>query len=260
MGRAWDDRVAEYVDSPLMRQRLRCGPTVRASIHGTLGVYRVELDTKRKRASCTCPSEIRPCKHVEALRQTLKDNPASFTDVDWLLANHLKGATREALVDAVRRMVLLHPPSLAVLGVKGFEDIDPWDEDVEDDEGFEADEEGSRDNRAVNSSAKESRVVRKQRIDELIAEATVDAYNESEQETGFLCMLDQNFETPVKARLAGKEVQVSVFDQDDAGIVAVVGRSGKRHRVHLLDLDFGKSPPPGHEWVEAYKVWRKGFA
>jgi len=53
------DRIAEYVDSPMMRQRVRIGRTACATIRGRYGVYktRITLTPARrcKEASCTCP-------------------------------------------------------------------------------------------------------------------------------------------------------------------------------------------------------------
>ncbi len=135
MAHTWDAHVAEYVDSPSMVHRIKVGSIVAARIHGTLGTYRVQVDTKPKKGGdCTCPSEIQPCKHVEALRQTWKKKPGSFADVDELLALALKGRTRADLVQMRRSMALASPSSLSALGAVGFDEVAPWDE--EDPEGY----------------------------------------------------------------------------------------------------------------------------
>lgn len=43
------------------------------------------------------------------------------------------------------------------------------------------------------------------RLDELIEEATVDRYNESEQLSGIFCMLEEHLETPFTTHLLGVE-------------------------------------------------------
>ena len=130
MARTWDARVAEYVDSPRMLHRIKVGPIVAARIHGSLGAYKVQINTRTKRGGdCTCPSEIQPCKHVEAVRQTWKKKPGSFADIDEILAKALKGKTRPHLVQMMRSMVMANPSSLSALGVAGFDEVDPWDED-----------------------------------------------------------------------------------------------------------------------------------
>jgi len=134
MGRDREERVAEYVDSPSMVHRLRAGSVVAARILGTLGVYKVRLDTRRKQGECTCPSEIQPCKHVEALRRTWKKRPGSFADLDELLDVALRSKSRADLVQLMREMALESPSSLTALGALGFREIAPWDE--EDPEGF----------------------------------------------------------------------------------------------------------------------------
>lgn len=128
----FDDRVNEYVNSPLMTQRLRYEKIVSARIEGNCGVYRTTVDVKAKKlmGECTCPSELWPCKHLHALLATWKKNPDSFFDFDgWLAA--LPNEPKETLVEAIRNMVLHSPTLLSVFGVPGFEAEadDEYDED-----------------------------------------------------------------------------------------------------------------------------------
>ena len=126
----FEERVQEYVDSPMMLQRMRHENCVSAQIRGNCGVYRTTVDFKAKDVTgeCTCPSELWPCKHVHALRATWDKNPDSFFNLDaWLAA--LPKEPKESLVEAIRNMVLHSPNLLAVFGVPGFEE----DESEEDD-------------------------------------------------------------------------------------------------------------------------------
>jgi hypothetical protein len=121
---SFDDRVKEYVNSPLMTQRLRSGKFVSARIAGNFGDYRVEVtQSKKLTGECTCPSELWPCKHLHALRATWEANPGSFLDLDdWI--TKLADEPKETLVEAIRNMIIASPELLCVFGVPGFEPID----------------------------------------------------------------------------------------------------------------------------------------
>jgi hypothetical protein len=129
---SFDDRVLEYVNSPLMTQRLRFGNCVSARIAGNFGAYRTQVtQSKKLNGECTCPSEIWPCKHVHALRRTWEANPASFFDLDeWLkkLANEPKAS----LVESIGNIITASPEMLSVFGVTGFEILDDEDDEYYD--------------------------------------------------------------------------------------------------------------------------------
>jgi uncharacterized Zn finger protein len=123
------ERVAEYVDSPLMTHRLRFGKQVSARIEGNSGVYRTKVTQSRKLiGDCTCPSEIWPCKHIHALRATWEANPESFFDLDSFLKK-LADEPKESLVEAIANMVEASPGLLSVFGVQGFEDEEPGEDE-----------------------------------------------------------------------------------------------------------------------------------
>jgi hypothetical protein len=121
MGRSWEDRVAEYVDSRRLRQRLKVDQRISCIIDGNYGTYRTEAFLKRRmKSSCSCPSEYYPCKHVDALLETYRIRPRSFLDFDTVMKKLVKMEKPE-LLKLIRQMVLASPFSLTVLGVKGFE-------------------------------------------------------------------------------------------------------------------------------------------
>jgi hypothetical protein len=123
--------VAEYVDSPLKKQRQRLGKQVSASIEGNFGVYRTHVTKSKKlEGDCSCPSELWPCKHIHALRATWESNLSNFFDFDaWL--KQLANGPKANLVEAIGNIVLASPGFLNVLGVPGFEDDDDGAEDEE---------------------------------------------------------------------------------------------------------------------------------
>jgi Calcium binding len=96
------------------------------------------------------------------------------------------------------------------------------------------------------------------RLDEHIEQATVDAYDESEQATGFYTMLEERLGLPFKAEVLGVEVTVEGVDMDDVRIVAVCKRGKAHQRIPLLDLPLPTPEPEGAEWIAAYRRWARG--
>jgi hypothetical protein len=93
-------------------------------------------------------------------------------------------------------------------------------------------------------------------LNQLIEEATIDAYDESEQRTGFYTMLEENLELPCRTEVLGVEVTVERIDMNDAEeIVAVCRRGRARQRIPILDLPLPVPPPRGSDWIEAYRRW-----
>jgi len=96
------------------------------------------------------------------------------------------------------------------------------------------------------------------KLDELIEEATVDAYDESEQTTGFYTMFEEHLAVPFKTAVLGVEVTVERIDMtDDEQIVAVCARDKSRQRIPIADLPLPEPPPKGSEWIDAYRRWRR---
>ena len=125
MGRSWESRVAEYVDSDRLSQRLKAGNIIMCNVAGNSGNYRTETGLKTDRKSnCTCPSDYFPCKHVAALKETYRLRPRSFADLDRIIVKLAKN-DKAALLKIVRQMILRAPEALDALGVKGFEREEP---------------------------------------------------------------------------------------------------------------------------------------
>ncbi len=124
-----EERVAEYVDSPSMQMRMKYKKQLSARILGSYGNYRTSTSRTLKKANgtCSCPSEIWPCKHILALRETWNVNPHSFFDLDKFLKG-LGNQPSEGLVEMIGSMTSQFPESLSVLGVPGLdaEAEDTW--------------------------------------------------------------------------------------------------------------------------------------
>lgn len=96
----------------------------------------------------------------------------------------------------------------------------------------------------------------KAKLDEMIEEATVDAYGDSEQITGFFCLLEEHLQLPFNTEVLGIEVTVESLDvTEDEQIVAVCSRGRSRQRISVFDLPLPNPPPQGAEWIDAFRRW-----
>jgi hypothetical protein len=99
----------------------------------------------------------------------------------------------------------------------------------------------------------------KARLEELVEEATIDAYGESEQRVGFFTMLEEHLAVPFATEILGTPVRVERVDLNDADeIVAICGRGRQRQLIPILNLPLPSPPPGGWEWIEAYRHWVRG--
>jgi hypothetical protein len=98
----------------------------------------------------------------------------------------------------------------------------------------------------------------KDRLEEMIEEATVDCYNDSEQITGWFTLIEENLALPFETTILGVQVTVKRIDltQSDQ-IVAVCARGRDRQTLPILELPLPTPPPDGAEWIEAYRRWRR---
>lgn len=93
-------------------------------------------------------------------------------------------------------------------------------------------------------------------LDQLIEQATVDCYNESEQVTGLFTLLEEHLDTPFRTTVLGMPVTVTGVDVTTSDqIVAICQREGHRQQIPILDLPLPTPTPDGWEWVEAYRRW-----
>jgi hypothetical protein len=97
------------------------------------------------------------------------------------------------------------------------------------------------------------------KLDALIEEAIVDAYDQSEQAMGFYTMLEEHLEFPFKTEVLGVEVTIEQLELvNDHQIVVVCTRGKSRQRIPILELPVPKPPPKGAEWIDAYRRWARG--
>jgi len=86
----------------------------------------------------------------------------------------------------------------------------------------------------------------------------VDCYNDDEQVTGLYTKVEEHLELPFETTVLGVKVTVGGVDLRDTGdIVALCSKGGSRQPIPLDDLPLPTPPPPGVEWVEAYRLWAR---
>ncbi|MBA2601978.1 MAG: hypothetical protein H0U94_00180, partial [Acidobacteria bacterium] len=106
--------------------------------------------------------------------------------------------------------------------------------------------------RAADTKARRRKDSPSAMLDALIGEATVDAYDESEQTAGFYTMLEEHLAMPFSTEVLGMEVTVDRIDMtDDEEIVAVCARGRSRQRIRLVELPLPNPAPKGSEWIDA---------
>jgi hypothetical protein len=99
----------------------------------------------------------------------------------------------------------------------------------------------------------------KARLQEMIEQATVDAYDESEQITGWHTVISENLTVPFETAVLGVPVTVERIDLDRSEqIVAVCVRGRIRQPIPIADLPLPAPRPDGAEWIEAYRLWCAG--
>ncbi len=100
----------------------------------------------------------------------------------------------------------------------------------------------------------------KARLEQLVEEAIVDAYGESEQRIGFFTMIDANLAAPFETEVLGASVTVEGVELTYADeIVAICRRGGNRQRIPILNLPLPQPPPEGAEWIEVYRFWARSM-
>jgi hypothetical protein len=90
----------------------------------------------------------------------------------------------------------------------------------------------------------------------MIAEATVDCYNDSECVTGFYTMINDLLKVPFQTEVLGVDVTVTGVDLgNDDQIAGICAHRRWRQRIPILDLPLPAPSPGGVQCIEAYRHW-----
>lgn len=105
-------------------------------------------------------------------------------------------------------------------------------------------------------SARKHTGIGRARLNQMIEEATVDAYGESEQVIGFYTLIDEHLALPFEATVLGIPVTVRRLDVTERDEIVVICTRGRlRQSIPILDLPLPSPPPAGAEWIDAYRHW-----
>ena len=93
-------------------------------------------------------------------------------------------------------------------------------------------------------------------LDSLIAEITVDCYNDDEALTAFENAFDEAASFPIPALVVGESIEVLSIGTINgrSELIATCQRDGKRHRIALLDINI-PADQPASRLVAAYRRW-----
>jgi hypothetical protein len=96
----------------------------------------------------------------------------------------------------------------------------------------------------------------KARYLKMVEQATVDAYGDSEQTTGWFTAIEGNLEVPFATVVLGAPATVECVDLTRSEqIVAVCRRGRARQLLPILNLPLPTPLPKGAEWIAAYLRW-----
>jgi hypothetical protein len=85
------------------------------------------------------------------------------------------------------------------------------------------------------------------KLHQMIEEATIDCHDISEQATGLFTMLSDNLAVPFTTSILGREVTVTAVDMAEDDSIFAVCVAGPEQQ------------PNGAEWIEAYRLWSRGM-
>ena|SRR5260221_5661506 len=97
------------------------------------------------------------------------------------------------------------------------------------------------------------------RLRAMIEEATVDAYDRSEQVVGWMTMLENELALPFETHVLGVTVKVTCIEvTPDDTLVAICTRGKAKQKLSVADLPLPTRRPRGAEWIDAYRAWLNG--
>jgi hypothetical protein len=96
-------------------------------------------------------------------------------------------------------------------------------------------------------------------LNELVGEAIADSNDDDEALSGFESLLEDNLALPFNTEILGVPVTVEALERSDAGEIALLCRRDKSKQwISILEVPLPVPRPDGAEWIEAYRLWRRG--
>jgi len=93
-------------------------------------------------------------------------------------------------------------------------------------------------------------------LDSLIAEITVDCYDEDEALTGFENAFDEGAHFPIQATLIGQQIEIVAIStrKGRRELIATCQHAGQEHHIALLDTSIHPTHPASR-LLNAYRYW-----
>ena len=85
--------------------------------------------------------------------------------------------------------------------------------------------------------------------------ATVDAYGDEEQASGWLTCLQEMFDKFERVKILGEEVKLKGFDLSKNSVMAICVKGKTKAKVSLDSIEFPKLTKTETLWLSAWKKW-----
>jgi hypothetical protein len=96
-------------------------------------------------------------------------------------------------------------------------------------------------------------------LDRLIAEITIDCYDEDEALSAFENAFDEEASFPIPAAVVGEDIEVLAAGTSNGRreLIATCQPAGHRHHIALLDINI-QADQPASRLLAAYRRWLGG--
>ena len=114
--------------------------------------------------------------------------------------------------------------------------------------------------KSKSGDAKWTQELDAQQVHAALEDAIVDAYDEYEQHTGLLTMIENEVQFPFRAKVLWELVNVIRMEwpeDDEFGLDFVCERNGEEHRIEARSVDLIPPLPDGHLYIAAYLDWKR---
>lgn len=91
-------------------------------------------------------------------------------------------------------------------------------------------------------------------LDQIIEDATIDAYDISEQISGFQVLMEDEDLCPFSVELLGQSIQISQIIVVHDRLVGIYRQNNARHTIDLLNIKLDPNMK-GYQYLAAYKKW-----
>jgi hypothetical protein len=93
-------------------------------------------------------------------------------------------------------------------------------------------------------------------LDSLIAEITIDCYDEDEALSAFENAFDEQASFPIPAAVVGEDIELLSVGTGNGRreLIATCQRAGRRYHIALLDINIHAHQPASH-LLAAYRRW-----